>query len=670
MSIAGERGLFSGVFFCYLRNCLFTHQIASIRSFCLSENSEYPQPESDYIPKSKIHALVLGAIGVVFGDIGTSPLYAIRESFHGENAFAANQTNILGSLSLIFWSLMLIVSLKYVVLILRADNKGEGGILALETLARKSGGIVSERFSWTILLLGIFGSTLLYGDGIITPAISVLSALEGLKEATPMFESYVPLITIFILFGLFSVQKFGTDRIGAIFGPITTIWFIVLGLLGVSKIIDNPTVLSAMNPYYAMQFFTENGARGYVILGTIFLTVTGGEALYADMGHFGKFPIRVGWFSLVLPCLLLNYFGQGALLLNDPAAVENPFYKMVPLWALYPTVVLATMATVIASQALISGVFSLTKQAIQLGYFPRMKVVHTSDTQIGQIYVPFVNWALCIGAIWLVIEFQKSSAIAAAYGIAVSLTMLVTTILAFLVARSVWKWSMALCAAVIGPLILIDIAFFGSNSLKIFHGGWIPIVIACGIFLLMLTWIQGRKLLAIGLAEHTIPFSQLVDEFTNPHFGRVEGTAIYMSGRPDTVPLALSHNLKHNKVVHRRVILITFVTRDIPHVSRHRRLETEQLSEGLWRLRVSVGFMDDADFQSVLELANEKGMAIVPEATTFFLGREIVLATRKEGMSLWRERLFAFMGRNAQSPVTYYNLPVKQVMEVGVQIEI
>lgn len=636
----------------------------------MSEKSDSPSAESGHVPRSKLHALVIGAIGVVFGDIGTSPLYAIRESFHGEHAFAANQTNILGALSLIFWSLMLIVSLKYVVLILRADNKGEGGILALETLARKNGGIKTERFSTLILMLGIFGSTLLYGDGIITPAISVLSALEGLKVATPVLESYVPLITVFILFGLFSVQKFGTDRIGAIFGPITVLWFLVLGILGLTKIFDNPAVLSAMNPYYAIQFFSENGARGYVILGTIFLTVTGGEALYADMGHFGKLPIRLGWFSLVLPCLLLNYFGQGALILNDPAAIENPFYKMVPMWALYPTVVLATLATVIASQALISGVFSLTKQAIQLGYFPRMKVVHTSDKQIGQIYVPFVNWAMCIGAIWLVIEFEKSSSIAAAYGIAVSLTMLVTTILAYVVARSVWKWSILTSLAVIGPLILIDAAFFGSNSLKIWSGGWIPLVLACGIYLLMLTWIQGRKLLALGLAEHSIPFSQLVEEFINPQYGRVDGTAIYMSGRLDTVPLALSHNFKHNKVVHRRVILITFVTKDVPHVHRSKRLDVEELTEGLWRVKVSVGFMDDADFRTVLELANDKGLAIVPESTTFFLGREIVLATRKAGMSLWRERLFAFMGRNAQSPVTYYNLPAKQVMEVGVQIEI
>lgn len=636
----------------------------------MSATSDSDSVDSGHSSKSKLHALIIGAVGVVFGDIGTSPLYAIRESFHGEHAFQANQVNILGALSLIFWSLTLIISLKYVVLILRADNKGEGGILALETLARKNGGISAQRMSYLILLLGIFGSTLLYGDGIITPAISVLSALEGLKEATPMFEPYVALITIFILFGIFSVQKFGTDRIGAIFGPITTIWFVTLGILGINKIVDNPSVLAAMNPMYALQFFAENGLRGYVILGTIFLTVTGGEALYADMGHFGKFPIRIGWFTLVMPCLLLNYFGQGALILQDPTAVENPFYKLVPSWALYPTVALATMATVIASQALISGVFSLTKQAIQLGYFPRMKVVHTSDKQIGQIYVPFVNWALCIGSIWLVIEFQRSSAIAAAYGIAVSLTMLVTTVLAFIVARSVWKWSLPFALLVIGPLIIIDIAFFGSNSLKILNGGWIPLVIACGIYLLMITWIHGRQLLAAGLAEHSIPFTQLVDEFVNPQYGRVEGTAIYMSGRPDTVPLALSHNLKHNKVVHRRVFLITFVTKDVPHVSRAKRLEVEELTHGLLRIRVSVGFMDDADFAGVLELANEKGLNIEPDATTFFLGREIVLATRKAGMALWREKLFAFMGRNALSPVTYYNLPAKQVMEVGVQIEI
>jgi len=626
--------------------------------------------DSGHGPKSKIHSLVIGAIGVVFGDIGTSPLYAIRESFHGEHGFKANPTNILGALSLIFWSLMLIVSLKYVVLILRADNKGEGGILALETLARKNGGIRTERVAQIILMLGIFGSTLLYGDGIITPAISVLSALEGLKMATPMFEPYVPLITIAILFALFSVQRFGTDRIGAIFGPITAFWFLALGVLGLQKIVEHPAVLQAVNPLYALQFFSENGYKGYLILGTIFLTVTGGEALYADMGHFGKLPIRIGWFSLVLPCLLLNYFGQGALILQDPTAVENPFYRLVPSWALYPMVGLATMATVIASQALISGVFSLTKQAIQLGYFPRMRVIHTSDLQIGQIYVPFVNWALCLGAIWLVIEFQTSSAMAAAYGIAVSLTMLVTTILAFVVARAVWKWSAALVTGVFVPLILIDFAFFGSNSLKILNGGWIPLVIACGIYLLMVTWIHGRKLLAAGLAEHSIPFSSLIDEFVHRHHGRVEGTAVYMSGRPDTVPLALSHNLKHNKVMHERVFLITFVTKDIPHVKQEHRLDVEELTSGLFRIKVSVGFMDDADFSGVLCLANDRGLNIDSDRTTFFLGREIVLATCKAGMSLWRERLFAFMGRNALSPVSYYNLPAKQVMEVGVQIEI
>jgi len=637
----------------------------------LSESTDKPPQElSHHHPKSSIHALIIGAIGVVFGDIGTSPLYAIRESFHAEHGFAANPVNVLGALSLIFWSLMLIISLKYVVLILRADNKGEGGILALETLARKNGGNRTRRLSEVILMVGIFGSTLLYGDGIITPAISVLSALEGLKEATPVFEPYVPLITIIILCVLFSVQRYGTARIGLIFGPITALWFIVLSVLGLSKIVEHPEVLSAINPIHALQFFVKNGPRGFIILGTIFLTVTGGEALYADMGHFGKSPIRIGWFSLVLPSLLLNYFGQGALILNDPQAVENPFYKMVPAWGLYPMVGLATLATVIASQALISGVFSLTKQAIQLGYFPRMGIVHTSDKEIGQIYVPFVNWAMLIGAVWLVIEFQESSAMAAAYGIAVSLTMLVTTFLALLVARSVWKWSTPMLVCIIGPFVLIDLAFFASNSLKVFHGGWIPLVIAAGIFLLMVTWIQGRKLLAAGLAEHSLPFAWLVEQFQSSRYGRVEGTAIYMSGRRDTVPLALSHNVKHNKVIHERVILITYQTLDVPHVRSEKRVDIEELTNGLFRVTISLGFMDDPDFISVLGLVNEKGLLIDPEQSTFFLGREIVLATRKAGMALWREKLFAFMGRNAQSPVTYFSLPAKQVMEVGVQIEI
>lgn len=636
----------------------------------MSSSTEMNTAEASEHPKSKFHSLLIGAIGVVFGDIGTSPLYAIRESFHGENGFAVNSVNILGALSLIFWSLMLIISLKYVLLILRADNKGEGGILALETLARKDGRISNIKTSTLILFVGVFGSTLLYGDGIITPAISVLSALEGLKEATPVFEPYVPLITIIVLTFLFSVQRFGTDKIGAIFGPITMIWFLALGILGGAKILEYPDVLAAVNPIHAVNFFMENGWRGYVILGTIFLTVTGGEALYADMGHFGKSPIRWGWFTLVLPCLLLNYFGQGALILQDPTAVESPFYRLVPSWGLYPMVALATMATVIASQALISGVYSLTKQAIQLGYFPRMGIIHTSDKAIGQIYVPFINWALYIGAVWLVIEFRESSSMAAAYGIAVSATMLVTTFLALVVARTVWKWSALSIFAIIGPFIIIDLAFFGSNSLKILNGGWIPLVIAGAMFVMMLTWIQGRKLLAAGIAEYSMPFEKLIEEFDANRYPRVTGTAIYMSGRPGTCPLALSHNVKHNKVIHERVILITFITKDVPHVPHYKRLSIDEPGKGLLRIVVSLGFMDDPDFGSVVELSREQGVDIDPNETTFFLGREIVLATRKTGMAIWREKLFAFMGRNAQSPVNYYKLPAKQVMEVGIQIEI
>ncbi|MEI8025029.1 MAG: potassium transporter Kup [Pseudomonadota bacterium] len=608
-------------------------------------------------------------MGVVFGDIGTSPLYAIRESFHGAHAFPANEMNILGALSMIFWSLMMIISLKYVVLILRADNKGEGGILALETLARKNG-MLHSRGATVIMLIGIFGATLLYGDGIITPAISVLSALEGLKVATPVFEPFVPLITIMILGCLFSVQKYGTGKIGAIFGPITMAWFVALGLLGLKQIWAHPAVLAAANPIHAYRFFVENGSHGYIILGTIFLTVTGGEALYADMGHFGKTPIRIGWFTVVLPCLMLNYFGQGALLIIDPTAVENPFYRMVPSYALYPMVALATLATVIASQALITGVYSLTKQAIQLGFCPRMSIIHTSDKEIGQIYIPFVNWALFIGAAWLVVEFQNSSSMAAAYGIAVSATMLVTTFLAIIVARRVWKWPVWVISSVFIPFMLIDIAFFGSNALKILVGGWIPLVIASCIFLLMSTWIRGRKLLSDGLAEHSLTFDALISEFKEKNYGRVEGTAIYMSGRPDTVPLPLSHNTRHNKVVHERVVFITFSTMDIPHVLPARRVAIEDLTYGFFRVVVSLGFMDDPNLQNVIKLMSAQGLEINPEASTFFLGREIVLATRKRGMAIWREKMFAFMGKNAQSPVSYFNLPAKQVMEVGIQIEI
>ena len=636
----------------------------------MTANHDSITGESLQQPKSNFHALVLGAMGVVFGDIGTSPLYAIRESFHGEHAFVANEVNIMGALSMIFWSLMLIIGLKYVVLILRADNKGEGGILALETLARKDGGLKSRRMVKTIMLLGIFGSTLLYGDGIITPAISVLSALEGLRVATPIFDPFVPLLTVIVLSILFSVQKQGTAKIGAIFGPITILWFLAIGILGFIQITKDPQVLLAVNPAYAWNFFMANGIAGYVILGTVFLTVTGGEALYADMGHFGRTPIQIGWFTVVLPCLLLNYFGQGSLILNDPTAVENPFYRLVPSFALYPMVILATLATVIASQALISGVFSLTRQAIQLGYCPRMAIKHTSQKEIGQIYVPFVNWSLLIGSVWLVLEFQSSSSMAAAYGIAVSLTMLVTTFLAFVVAIRAWKWRPLIVLLVFGPFLIIDLAFLGSNALKVLSGGWIPILLALFIYVLSLTWIKGRQLLARELAEHSQPFSKLLEELQSKFYGRVKGTAIYMSGRQDTVPLPLSHNMRHNKVIHERVVLVTFITKEIPHVPPALRLSIEQLSEGLFRIVVSLGFMDAPDLNTVLALAAEKNLLIDPEEATFFLGREIILATSKKGMAEWREKVFAFLGRNAQSPVNYFNLPAKQVMEVGVQVEI
>jgi KUP system potassium uptake protein len=635
----------------------------------VSHEDPLGEPQSHH-HRSSLAILALTALGVVFGDIGTSPLYALRECFHGPHRFETTPQNVLGVLSMVFWSGILVITLKYVFVIMRADNRGEGGILALEALAGKRQNYRWKKAPYFIMIFGIFGAALLYGDGMITPAISVLSALEGLKVATPMFDPFVVPLTVAILVALFCVQRFGTSRIGIVFGPITFMWFLALAVLGVKEIVQNPQILQSVNPIHAFNFFANNGWFGFGVLGTVFLTVTGGEAMYADMGHFGRKPIGLGWVVLVFPCLMLNYFGQGALLLSSPEMASNPFFNMVPEWGVYPMVGLATCATVIASQALISGTFSLARQAVQLGYCPRMAIIHTSHDEIGQIYVPFVNWTLLGGAALLVIGFGNSSDMAAAYGIAVSMTMFVTTILASLVAVKVWKWPMWSAIAVFGVFSLIDISFVAANSLKIIHGGWIPLAIAAVLVLLMTTWITGRTLLSQEMKERSVSLDEFLEEIESTPPLRVPGTAIFMTGNRESTPLPLVNNLKHNKVLHEKILLVTFSTREIPHVPLSERVSFDSLGFGVTRISVKIGFMDDANVQAIIHQCCALGHWININEVTFFLGREIVLPTKKVGMALWREKLFAFLGRNAQSPSAFFNIPPNQVIEVGMQVEI
>jgi KUP system potassium uptake protein len=614
-------------------------------------------------------SLSLTALGVVYGDIGTSPLYALRECFHGEHAIQPTPENVVGVLSLIFWSLIIVICIKYLVFILRADNRGEGGILALTALvspvrASAKGG------RWLLIMLGLFGAALLYGDGMITPAISVLSAIEGLNVATPLFEPYVIPITIVILIGLFVMQSRGTARVGVIFGPITMVWFLVLAVLGVVHIMDAPSVLAALNPKIGADFFIRNGWRGFLVLGSVFLVVTGGEALYADMGHFGTRPIRITWFTLVLPALLLNYFGQGALLIVNPAAAENPFYRMAPAWALYPMVVLAAAATVIASQAVISGAFSLTMQAMQLGYSPRLDIEHTSAQEKGQIYLPSINWGLMIACIGLVLGFRSSTNLAAAYGIAVTTTMVITTLLFYVLLRKRWKWSLPVAALLCLMFLVIDLSFFGANVLKVAHGGWFPLLVAAIIFTLMSTWKTGRRILQERLQKGVLPLSILLDDIRRRPPTRVSGTAVFMYGNPEGTPPALLHNLKHNKVLHERNVVLTVQTEEVPHVSREERIDVEELKEGFYRIVLHYGFMEEPNLIEVLKGLKVGGQEFKPLDTTFFLGRETLLATAKPGMAMWREKLFVSMSRNARSATSYFGLPPNRVVELGTQIEL
>ncbi|HEX8472750.1 MAG TPA: potassium transporter Kup [Pyrinomonadaceae bacterium] len=616
-----------------------------------------------------LFVLSLTALGIVYGDIGTSPLYAMRECFHGPHAIESTPANVFGVLSLIFWALILIISIKYCVFVLRADNQGEGGILALTALATPIK-ILSKSERWTLVVLGIFGASLLYGDGIITPAISVLGAIEGLNVATPLFAPYVVPITIVIIVGLFLIQSRGTAKVGRLFGPIMLVWFFVIAMLGIMQIVRHPSVIGAFNPVHAFSFFARNGWHGFLVLGTVFLVVTGGEALYADMGHFGKRPIRIVWYTLVLPALLLNYLGQGALLIENPAAAENPFYRLAPEWALYPLIVLATCAAIIASQALISGAYSLTMQAIQLGFMPRLKIEHTSSTEMGQIYIPGLNWALMLGCIVIVVGFGSSSNLAAAYGVAVTATMVITTVLLGVVEREKWGWSLPLALLLSAFFLIIDLAFFGANIIKIPAGGWFPLVVGAAIFLFMTTWKKGRRILAERLLSRAHPIEDFLRDIAKNSPVRVPGTAVFMNGTATGTPPALLHNLEHNKVLHERVVLLTVKTRQVPHVEPRDRVKVESLGHEFYRLIINYGFMEDPDIPSVLESLEAPNPTFNVMETTYFLGRETVIASKHPGMMLWREKLFALMSRNASSATAYFCLPPNRVVEMGSQIEI
>lgn len=626
----------------------------------------------------QIAGLSLAAIGIVFGDIGTSPLYAFRESFHEDYGIATSSANILGVLSLIFWALILVISIKYLAFILRADNKGEGGIIALTALItpKKS----NKRYRHWLVLTGLFGAALLYGDSMITPAISVLSAIEGLQVATPIFEPYIIPITLGILIGLFLVQSHGTAGIGKVFGPITTIWFLTLAALGISQILLTPEVFRALNPAYGLEFFLRNGTSGFLVLGSVFLVVTGGEALYADIGHFGLLPIRLTWFGIVLPSLLLNYFGQGALLLQHPEAVHNPFFLMGPDWALYPIVIIATAATIIASQAVISGAFSLTRQAIQLGYVPRMKIKQTSAEEVGQVYLPAINWTLMIACIGLVLGFGSSSNLAAAYGVGVTTDMVFTTLLFAVVLIVRWNWSIATTIGITALFLIIDLAFWGANIIKVPDGGWFPLVIAAVVFTLMTTWKKGRTILAEHLKSSELPLQDFIDNIVEyadtkeENIKEVTGTAIYMYSNPKGTPPALLNNIKFNKVLHKNIVLLSVEhTNEQPYVPEEEKITVEKLSGKFFRIIIKSGFAENVDIPKSLNKISREDYKISfnMEETTFFLGKEKILPTDKRysAMSKWRDWLFSIMIRNEQRATAYFNLPADRVVEVGTQIK-
>ena len=613
--------------------------------------------------------LVVGAIGVVYGDIGTSPLYTLRTAFTGPYGLSLTHDNVLGVLSAIVWALMIVVTLKYIALIMRADNRGEGGILALTALVSR--GVADRgRLRWWLVGLGIFGAAMFYGDGMITPAITVLGAVEGLGVIAPAMHPFIVPASVAILVLLFAVQRRGTASLGAVFGPVMLLWFVALGVLGALEILRHPTVLRALDPVYAARFAAANPWTSFVAMGAVVLAVTGTEALYADMGHFGKSPIRRAWLFLVMPALLLNYFGQGALILGDPSAIQNPFYLLAPEWSRMPLLLLATAAAIIASQAVITGAFSLTRAAIQMGYCPRLTIEHTSERTIGQIYVPFINWMLLVAIITLVLGFRTSDNLASAYGIAVTMAMLIDSILIFVVMRRIWHWPRWVAALVTAPLLLVDLTFLASNSLKIPDGGWFPLLIGGVVFTLLTTWKRGRAILMMRLAEDAMPLDLFIQSIEASPPTRVPGTAVFLTSTADRVPHALLHNLKHNKVLHERVVFLTIVTRDIPYVAERDRIEIAALGCEFYRMTAKYGFKEEPDVPELLEDCGRSGFAFDMMETSFFVSRETLIATVSPGMALWREKLFVSMSKNATKASEFFHVPTNRVVELGTQVEL
>jgi KUP system potassium uptake protein len=634
--------------------------------------------ESPGVGRRAIALTSLGALGVVYGDIGTSPLYAMKECLAWKpagqggapHAIYPDELNVLGVVSCVFWALVLVVVVKYLVFVLRADNKGEGGILALAALAEPGGGSRARRLAIPILL-ALFGAGLLFGDGIITPAISVLGAMEGLSEKSPALSHLIVPITIGILVGLFVVQRYGTGRIGGVFGWIMLVWFAAIGVAGAVAIGQDPSILRAVNPYYAGMFITHHGYHGFLMLGLVFLVVTGGEALYADMGHFGRLPIRLAWFLVAMPGLLLNYFGQGALFLSrEPGTITNPFYELVDGWALVPMLVLATAAAVIASQALISGVFSLTRQAMQLGFWPRVTVKHTSATAEGQIYIPEMNYLMLLGTVALVLQFRSSSGLAAAYGIAVTGTMGITTYLFYLVARRRWEWSQRTALAFLVPFLAIDLTFLAANATKIADGGWFPLAVGVLVFVVMTTWWRGRRELATLMEAGTLPEELFLADLAATPMHRVRGTAVFMTSTPDGIPNVVLHHVKHNQVLHKQVVLLSIVTVPAPWATGNKALEVRDVGQGFYRVVAKVGFMQSPDVPRLLLRCAKHELRIDEATTTYYLGRQTLLTSGVVTMARWRKALFSFLGRNARPPTSYFNLPPNRVVELGVQIEL
>lgn len=628
--------------------------------------------------KTPLGALVIGAIGVVYGDIGTSPLYAVKESFHHTHGIHATEANLLGLISLLFWELLIVVTFKYVFFIMRADNNGEGGMMSLMALVQK--GLAKDRkdtqsgrFQWVLMLMGIFGAALFYGDSVITPAISVLSAVEGLNVATTTFQPFIIPICLIVLIALFAIQRRGTEKVGKLFGPITLVWFLTLALLGIYHISQDWSIFSALNPMYAVNFFFNNGWNAFVVLGSAVLAITGGEALYADMGHFGKKPIRVAWLYIIFPCLLLNYMGQAALLRQNPEYVSNPLFYMLPPsfpdWTLYILVILAMLATIIASQAVITGAYSLTQQAIQLGYIPRMDVLYTSEKEAGQIYVPTINWLLLIAVVASVVGFQTSSNLAAAYGIAVTGTMAITTTLALVVARKLWHWPIAACVVVGAFFLIIDLAFFSANLLKVTHGGWFPLLLGFIIFLLLATWKRGRDILYKKLQGESIGLEVFLDSLSLEPPHHVKGTAIFLTTDKKGVPHALLHNLNHNKVLHERNVLLTITNHNVPYIPESNRIEIEHFDQNFHRAIIHYGFQDKIDIPKALQLCAKQGLAFNLMQTTFFLNRQTLLVKHNKGMYFLRKKIFERMMRNTVSPTTFFRIPANRVVELGRQIE-